>query len=182
MINLQQNVTIIKSQQGNGGTYMMNAIAKQLEGEGNLVCYLLAEQLSNSVKKDADRFARHLLNQSVVVVDDLDYLIRRNDLACMKWLKNLLHEFIGGGGRFMFSHTSIEMTVDDWLLQIGEFKATEIICSYPPFKTLNLIGKQYVPDYILNAHSEEAYRLSNNTRGFLNILISYKAKNQLALL
>lgn len=177
----QAQVIIVKSQQGCGGTYLMNTIANQLKDEGNLVCYLLVEQLSNSVKKDADRFVRHLLNQSVVVVDDLDYLIRRNELTCMKWLRNLLHEFIGGGGRFMFSHTSIEMTVDDWLLQIGEFKATEISSTYPSVEILKQIALEQLPNWLVDKHFDEVYGRSSCTRELLGILISYDARYKLGL-
>lgn len=177
----QAQVIIVKSQQGCGGTYLMNTIANQLKDEGNLVCYLLAEQLSNSVKKDADRFARLLLNQSVVVVDDLDYLIRRNNLTCMKWLKNFLHEFIGGGGRFMFSHTSLNITVDDWLLHIGKYKATEITSTYPSVEILRSIAEQELPSWFVSKHFEEVYKRSNSTRELLGILITYDARYKLGL-
>ena len=177
----QAQVIIVKSQQGCGGTYLMNTIASQLKDEGNLVCYLLAEQLSNCVKKEPDRFARHLLNQSVVVVDDLDFLIRRNELTCMKWLKNFLHEFIGGGGRFMFSHTSLNITVDDWFLHIGKYKTTEITSTYPSVEILRCIAEQQLPSWIVSKHFEEVHGRSNCTRELLGILISYEARYKLGL-
>ena len=177
-MKLHADITIIKSQQGCGGTHLLKTIHGQLIQQRESVLYLLAESLCDNQKV----LFNNLKGKSFLLIDDLDYLIRRNDNACLSWLKSFLKKFIGGGGKFVFSHTSQNLTANVVSKYIGNYSINEINCNYPSLKILKAIALQYVSVNVLNEYSEEAYKLSNNIRGVLNVLITYKAKDQLGLL
>ena len=172
------DVVIIRSQQGCGGTHLLQQIGKELINENKTVCCISGEKFVNIIKKEKEALEVYLHKYSYFLVDDLDYLL--NHIDCLCWLKSFLENYIEKGGRFIFSHT-LNKTVDEWLLHIGKYKATEITSTYPSVEILKQIALEQLPTWIVDKHFDEVYGRSSCTREFLGILISYDARYKLGL-
>ena len=173
------DMVIISSQQGCGGTHLLQLIGKQLIKENKSVCCVSGENLVRIFLSEKEALEQYLKQQSYFLIDDLYYL--KHHLDCFGWLKLFLKPFILNGGRFIFTNTDTNLSADDWLKEIGKYKTTEITSTYPSVEILRCIAEQQLSSWLVSKHFEEVYRRSNCTREFLGLLISYEAKYKLGL-
>ncbi len=174
------DVVIIKSQQGCGGTHLLRQIGNQLIDNDKSVFCVSAMKLCKAILNDRKKITGHLLKQSYILVDDLDFLFRSDDNARVDWLKSFLETYLKLGGKFIFSHTSQNLSKKNLSLFFGNYRTVELESNYPSYEMLESIALQYVPDNIVSEYSKEAYQVATSTRTFLNQLISINARKVLS--
>ena len=173
------DMVIISSQQGCGGTHLLQLIGKQLIKENNSVCCVSGENLVRIFLSEKEALEQYLKQQSYFLVDDLYYL--KHHLDCFVWLKLFLKTFILNGGRFIFTNTDTNLSSDDWLKEIGKHKMIEITSTYPSVEILKQIALEQLPTWLVDKHFDEVYGRSSCTRELLGILITYEARYKLGL-
>lgn len=184
------DVLVIRSDQGCGGTHLLNGIAHVLESPEKKLTYLDPDRIkknplgdNSGLESERKEFLGYLRTCSYLLIDDFPALSLVKKITVGpkgKWLGDAMIDFISSGGKLICTHADTDYKHSELLQFLSDFSISEVYLKYPSFEAVQKMAfAEPSPEIVSRYNIKELYEKCSSVREYEGMLISLHAREQL---